>query len=138
YLENSLISDIVIAQKAANYDVKTKAPFNPITQTKEDALSKIGGNEIPNSITIYTSNFDSKKALKAKLNEFNKDLAEEDKILYTDISEQFASSISTIIDSISIVLIAFAAISLVVSSIMIAIITYVSVLERTKEIGVLR
>lgn len=139
FLEDSLVSDIVAAQKKADYDVKTGNPFNPlIDYTQKTALSRLGGNEIPNSITIYASDFDSKALLKEKLNEYNKDLPEAERIVFTDFSETFASSISTIIDSISIVLIAFAAISLVVSSIMIAIITYVSVLERTKEIGVLR
>jgi putative ABC transport system permease protein len=97
---------------------------------------------IPSSISIYPKDFESKDLLEDKIREYNKKCEEEGnegaKITYTDFIGLMMSSISTIINAITYVLIAFVAISLVVSSIMIAIITYISVLERTKEIGILR
>jgi len=90
------------------------------------------------SISLYPVDFDAKDLVKAHLDDYNKDLPETSQIAYIDRAATFTSLIGGVIDTISIVLIAFAAISLVVSSIMIAIITYVSVIERTKEIGVLR
>ncbi|MGD9910173.1 MAG: ATP-binding cassette domain-containing protein [Candidatus Izemoplasmatales bacterium] len=93
-----------------------------------------------NSIYIYPNDFDSKDTLKKYLDAYNDGLASDDpsRIEYIDQSATFTSMVGGVIDTISIVLIAFAAISLVVSSIMISIITYISVLERIKEIGVLR
>ncbi|MFA6890375.1 MAG: FtsX-like permease family protein, partial [Bacilli bacterium] len=96
-------------------------------------------SEIPDNISIYAGDFTQKEDLKTYLNAYNDTIIEDvDKIVYSDLAEQFTGIMSSLVDGISIVLIAFAAISLVVSSIMIGIITYVSVLERTKEIGVLR
>jgi len=93
-----------------------------------------------NSIYIYPNDFDAKDALKTYLNEYNAGLSSTDpnRIEFVDQASTFTSMVKGVIDTISIVLIAFAGISLVVSSIMIAIITYISVLERIKEIGVLR
>jgi putative ABC transport system permease protein len=90
------------------------------------------------TISLYPEDFESKNHLLNYLDAYNDGKAEEDSIIYNDQAALFTSISSGIIDAISIVLIAFASISLVVSSIMISIITYVSVLERTKEIGVLR
>ncbi len=96
----------------------------------------------PSAIDIYPKDFENKERIEDIIKQYNKDVAdagrEEDEINYTDYVGIIMSSVSTIITAISAVLIAFVAISLVVSSIMIAIITYISVLERTKEIGVLR
>ena len=89
-------------------------------------------------ISLYPKDFEAKEMVKQYLDAYNTGLAEEDQIDYIDRAATFTSLIGGVIDTISIVLIAFAAISLVVSSIMISIITYVSVIERTKEIGVLR
>jgi putative ABC transport system permease protein len=89
-------------------------------------------------ISIFPTSFSEKKAIIEHLNAWNEDLDEVDQIYYTDLAENLTESIGTMIDVISIVLIVFASISLVVSSVMIGIITYVSVFERTKEIGVLR
>ena len=98
--------------------------------------------EKPSSIMIYPVDFDSKDMISDKISEYNDAVRaegrEEAVINYTDYIGLMMSSISTIINAISYVLIAFVAISLVVSSIMIGIITYISVLERTKEIGILR
>ena len=92
----------------------------------------------PSSILIYPKDFESKKTLSQKIREYNAAVGEEKAIQYTDVLELMMSSVTTIVNAISYVLIAFVAISLVVSSIMIGIITYISVLERTKEIGILR
>ena len=107
-------------------------------------LKKMGYADLgkPSSITIYPLDFDSKKQVKKILNDYNermKNAGEEDKVIqYTDVVDALMSSITTIIDAISYILIAFVAISLVVSSLMIGVITYISVLERRKEIGILR
>ena len=92
----------------------------------------------PNSINIYCVDFESKEEIERIISEYNEGKPEEDQITYTDLVGVMMSSITTIINAISYVLIAFVSISLIVSSIMIVIITYISVLERTKEIGVLR
>ena len=92
----------------------------------------------PDFVNIYAGSFENKEKLTEAIAQYNDSVEENDKISYTDVVELMMSSISTIIDAISYVLVAFVAISLVVSSIMIGIITYISVLERTKEIGVLR
>ena len=109
--------------------------------TYENNLIKLGviDLESPKTISIYPKNFDAKDAISKAITEYNNTKENEnDKINYTDTVGIMMSSISTIIDAISYVLIAFVAISLIVSSIMIGIITYISVLERTKEIGILR
>ncbi len=92
----------------------------------------------PSSVNIYCASFEDKDKVADLITAYNKGVAEDDKITYTDYVALMMSSISTIINVISYVLIAFVSISLVVSSIMIGIITYISVLERTKEIGILR
>ncbi len=92
----------------------------------------------PSGINIYAKSFEAKEAIADIIADYNKALEEEDQIRYTDYVAILMSSVTTIINAISTVLIAFVAISLVVSSIMIGIITYISVLERTKEIGILR
>lgn len=94
--------------------------------------------EKPSSISIYPKDFASKEEIIRIIDEYNNSGSDEDKIEYTDIVGIMMSSVTSIINAISYVLIAFVAISLVVSSIMIGIITYISVLERTKEIGILR
>ena len=93
---------------------------------------------VPTSVSIYAATFEDKEAIADIIADYNKSVDEDDKIAYTDIMAQVMSSFTTIINAITYVLIAFVSISLVVSSIMIGIITYISVLERTKEIGVLR
>lgn len=106
-------------------------------------LLKLGYQDInePTSISFYFVDFDAKEAFVDLLDGYNEDMEKEDEekvIQYTDLTGLLMSSVSTIVDSVTYVLIAFVSISLVVSSIMIGIITYISVLERTKEIGVLR
>ena len=108
--------------------------------TLEGTLKKIGDAEKakPASINFYAKDFASKDVIEQFISDYNNGVEEEDKIEYTDVIGIMMSSVSLIIDVISYVLVAFVSISLVVSSIMIGIITYISVLERTKEIGILR
>ena len=110
-------------------------------QAHLNALKKLGYVDFdkPTSILIYPKDFASKDAIKAYIEEYNNSQKnDDDKISYTDTVALLMDSVTTIVDAISYVLVAFVAISLIVSSIMIGIITYISVLERTKEIGVLR
>ena len=93
---------------------------------------------IPDSIKIYPKSFNSKERIIELIDEYNKQAPESKKITYSDEVGFMISSVSDIVDAVSYVLIAFVSVSLIVSSIMIAIITYISVLERTKEIGILR
>lgn len=108
--------------------------------TLEGNLEKMGVADLdkPSAINIYPVDFESKEEIVAKIDEYNGSRSEADKIQYTDYISIMMSSVTTIINAISYILIAFVAISLIVSSIMIGIITYISVLERTKEIGILR
>ena len=112
--------------------------------TYEENLEKLGviDKSKPAAIEFYTSSFQQKQELKDFINAYNtdkKDAGEDDKALaYSDDIQTIMSSITTMVGVITTVLVGFVAISLIVSSIMIAIITYISVLERTKEIGILR
>ena len=94
--------------------------------------------DAPVSISIYADSFEAKDAISDCIDRYNAGAADADQITYTDYVGLLMSSVTTIVNVISYVLIAFVAVSLVVSSIMIGIITYISVLERTKEIGILR
>ena len=107
-------------------------------QTHELACRQVGASDTPSALHIYPQNFESKKVITDHLDAYNKDKPTEQQVLYTDAASMLSSTMGQLVDIISYVLIAFAAVSLVVSSIMIGIITYVSVIERTKEIGVLR
>ncbi len=108
--------------------------------TYEDNLKALGyvDKDKPDGINLYASTFEDKDRIADLISEYNEGVSEESKISYTDYVALLMSSVTTIVNAISYVLIAFVAISLVVSSIMIGIITYISVLERTKEIGILR
>ncbi len=113
---------------------------NNMTSTYENNLKTLGitNESEPDTIYIYPKDFDSKEEITKIIDKYNEDKDENDKITYTDMVGTMMSSVSKIVNVISSVLIAFVAISLIVSSIMIAIITYISVIERTKEIGILR
>lgn len=110
------------------------------TGSYEDNMTAFGvvSTDAPASISIYADSFEAKDSISDCIDNYNKTADEENQISYTDYVGLLMSSVTTIIDVISYVLIAFVAVSLVVSSIMIGIITYISVLERTKEIGILR
>jgi len=105
---------------------------------KDMVLAYLGGSDIPFMITMYPTSFDQKDKLVEYLDAYNEDVSEEEKVIYTDMAETITSMTGGIMDGVTLVLIAFAGTSLIVSLIMICIITYTSVLERTKEIGVLR
>lgn len=111
-----------------------------VDATYESVLHKLGITSLddPDEISLFPINFEAKTDIENIIKRYNEGKDEEDQITYTDMMGTMIASVSMIVDVISAVLIAFVAISLVVSSIMIAIITYISVLERTKEIGVLR
>ena len=108
--------------------------------TYESVMRKIGGVDLdtPSLINIYPKDFESKDAIEAVIADYNAKMGEGYEIRYTDYIGLLLTSVTTIINAISYILIAFVSVSLVVSSIMIGVITYISVLERTKEIGILR
>ena len=108
--------------------------------TLQANLEKMGVSDPdkPASVLIYPKDFESKAAITKKIEAYNAEVGEERAVSYTDYVGLLMDSVTTIVNAISYVLVAFVAISLVVSSIMIGIITYISVLERTKEIGILR
>lgn len=140
-ISQNIDSTIVNAQKEADYNVLTGEMFDDNEEgekTKATLIAALGGDSIPLMINLYPVDFHAKEEILNYLDNYNEDKNIEDQILYTDLGEIISSLSSSIMDAITIVLIAFSAISLVVSSIMIGIITYISVLERTKEIGVLR
>ena len=127
--------------KAPSDDVLISIYDNYISSgSYEDNLEKLGviSLDAPSSISIYADSFEDKDSISRCIEDYNKTVTEENKITYTDFVGLLMSSVTTIINVISYVLIAFVAVSLIVSSIMIGIITYISVLERTKEIGILR
>lgn len=140
--ENAKESAVVRAQENSDYNVLTGEPLDTSTQEgeqmREQLLAYLGATSVPQTIMIYPRDFDSKSEVLAYLDDFNQGKSDEDTIVYTDLADVMTTLSSDIMDAIAIVLVAFSAISLIVSSIMIGIITYISVLERTKEIGVLR
>lgn len=127
--EEQITEKFVAAMKEQNNDA-----------TYESNLSLMGVSDLskPKTINIYPKNFEAKEDISLLINEYNEKADENEQITYTDYIGLMMSSVTTIINAISYILIAFVSISLVVSSIMIGIITYISVLERTKEIGILR
>ncbi|MGN0813155.1 MAG: ATP-binding cassette domain-containing protein [Candidatus Coproplasma sp.] len=137
-LEDNKSSAIVKAQEESpSINVLTGAPFFG-TVSYDSVMQKLGGDSTPTGIQIYPANFEAKSQIKKYLDAYNSGKAEDDRVVYTDLSESMSSAISSMVDTVSVILIAFAAISLVVSTVMIGIITYVSVVERTKEIGIMR
>ncbi|MBI9009982.1 MAG: ATP-binding cassette domain-containing protein [Tenericutes bacterium] len=137
-LDDASLSDVVVAQKdSLDTNVLTGQAFNEVL-TFDTIMQVIGGDSTPTAIQIYPKSFEAKDEIKTYLDEYNVGLTEEDTIVYTDLAEVLSDTISSMVNTITIILAAFAGISLVVSSIMIGIITYVSVIERTKEIGIMR
>ena len=127
--EEQIVEKFSAAIKAQNDDA-----------TYESNLSLMGVSNLdnPSIINIYPKDFDAKEYISDLISQYNDSVEEDEKITYTDYVGLMMSSVTTIINAISYILIAFVSISLIVSSIMIGIITYISVLERTKEIGILR
>lgn len=116
--------------------------INMSMYTKEEqrntALRRFGGISIPNEISIYAKDFQTKESIKTVLKSYNEGKTTEEAVIFTDMSEVMGNMMSSMVNVISYVLIGFTAISLIVSCVMIGIITYISVIERTKEIGILR
>ncbi len=142
-VEHNKDSAIVKFQNEQDYNVLTGQKFSENVESEDDVnketiLSYLGADSVPVMVSIYPKNFDTKDEILEYLDQYNHDLAVEDQILYTDMAKMVSALSGNIMNAITIVLIAFSSISLVVSSIMIGIITYISVLERTKEIGILR
>ena len=151
------LQDSLLSKEASSEIVKEQEKDkskNILTNTKMDnevateVLSGLGANTEPSSILIYPKTFNDRDKIANTISEYNKKVAEkygagtEDynkySITYSDMAKQMTSIMSQMINTITLILTAFAGISLVVSSIMIGILTYVSVVERTKEIGILR
>ena len=142
-IEKNNESAIVKAQENKDYNILTGEKFEEDssiqdTNTKDTTLAYLGADTVPVMIQIYPKNFETKKEILEYLDKYNEGKSDDDKIIYTDYAETITTLSGGIMDAITIVLIAFSTISLIVSTIMIAIITYISVLERTKEIGILR
>ena len=145
YVITNIRESEIAKEQLANKDksVLTNSAFTPL-YTYEIALSSLGIVDLdnPSTINIYPKDFKSKDEIVKIIDSYNEEKENNDDkesvITYTDYVGILMSSITTIVDVISYVLIAFVSISLIVSSIMIGVITYISVLERTKEIGILR
>lgn len=150
YYHNSLIENVITS--ATSSDIvewqlsnPTIDPFTGVAYNQEDAeelkndtLKSLNYLSTPSEIRIYAVDFAGKKSVTEILDAYNRDKDDADKIQYSDSMAFMLDTMTTVVDTISYVLIAFISISLIVSSIMIGIITYISVLERTKEIGILR
>ncbi len=141
---------IVQAQQQADFNILTGELFSPVPanpmeammgirgESKEDILKALGAVDTPSAISLYPANFEAKEKIIACLDDWNNRHKKAERVVYTDLANIITSLSGSIMAAITIVLVAFAAISLVVSMIMIGIIIYISVLERTREIGVLR
>lgn len=136
-IDKNLNSNIVKAQKEKDYNVLNGDDFDE-DDTKELAISMLGGSKDPQTIAIYPKDFISKDKIIEYLDKYNENKSDEDKIIYTDYASTVTDLSGGIMNGITLVLVGFSSVSLIVSSIMISIITYISVLERTKEIGILR
>lgn len=137
---SELTSTFTLLDDQYEYIYDTYMTSDTVSSSYDINLKKLGyvQKDSPSTINIYATAFADKDKIADAIENYNNSVSKEDQISYTDYVALLMSSITTIINAISYVLIAFVAISLVVSSIMIGIITYISVLERTKEIGILR
>lgn len=136
--ENKNSRVVLTQEKSKGIVFMGNISFEDVSITKKQALTMLGKDNIPLSINIYPKDFNSKEKLIKYLDNYNVGKKENEKIIYTDYAKEFSSASSNIMNAVTIVLVAFCSISLIVSSVMIGIITYISVLERTKEIGILR
>lgn len=140
FLSAEELSTYTMLDEQYEYIYDTYMTSDTVVASYDINLKKLGyvQKDSPSTINIYATAFADKDKIAEGIENYNNNVSKEDQISYTDYVALLMSSITTIINAISYVLIAFVAISLVVSSIMIGIITYISVLERTKEIGILR
>ncbi|MBQ8860402.1 MAG: ATP-binding cassette domain-containing protein [Ruminococcus sp.] len=143
-IQKALTDAFSTSMDSENLEELMSSMMNPSASTLEEALSTLNYAEFddPYMLLIYPKDFESKETIVLALDDYNSKMeksAQSEKVItYTDMVGTLMSSVTTIINTVSYVLIAFVAVSLIVSSIMIGIITYISVLERTKEIGILR
>ncbi len=137
-LFDAAFAEMTEEEKCALFDVYVKQMVSDTVYERRLVDLGFVDPDSPASISLYAKDFASKEQLTDFITAYNESVGDDDEITYTDIVGLMLSSVTRIIDGISYVLIAFISISLVVSSIMIGIITYISVLERTKEIGILR
>lgn len=135
-IEQEKDSDIVKSQVKSEINVLTMQEFDK--EAKEKLLAFLGQNGTPYLIRIYPIDFRTKDAILNYLDAYNNGKEQEDKVIYTDLADTITGMTGGIMNGITMVLIAFSSTSLIVSLIMIGIITYTSVLERTKEIGILK
>lgn len=142
-LDDNAESEIVAAAKDPNNPMKAVPVYAyPNLSTPYETLTvrALAGVNTPSQISIYAKDFKSKEAIKARIDDWNNNLPEghNDRIAYSDMMSMMFGMLNTMVNAVTYVLVAFTSISLIVSSVMIGIITYISVVERTKEIGVLR
>ncbi len=142
---NHLTSKVINENKDGEVAQKIKEYIeNPLLQSQQTVLKAmlrvVAAVDTPSNISIYAKDFDSKQTIKEYIDEWNDNLPDDDekRIAYSDMMSMMFGLLNTMVDAVTYVLIAFTSISLIVSSVMISIITYTSVVERTKEIGVLR
>ena len=138
YINQMIAAGKTEEQITEQFKAAIKQKNNNSTYDGNLKLMGVSSLDEPSVINIYPKDFEAKEKISDLITEYNKGVKDTEKITYTDYIGLMLSSVTTIINAISYILIAFISISLIVSSIMIGIITYISVLERTKEIGVLR
>ena len=135
-IDQGMNSEIVEAQREVDYNIMSMEEIDE--DAKENFISYLGGDASPFMVMIFPKDFNTKENVIQYIDDYNVGQEDTDVILYTDLAGTISDLTSNIMNGITAVLIAFASISLVVSMIMIGIITYTSVLERTKEIGILK
>ena len=135
-IDQNINSEIAKAQKDSTLNVMTGEKLKD--EDKDQMLAYLGASAQPYAIMLYPTDFDSKTNLLSYLDKYNEGKAKEDTVVYTDLAKTITEMTSGIMAAITYVLIAFSSVALIVSLIMISIITYISVLERTKEIGILK
>lgn len=148
-LDNSFDASIVEALEANLIEGNITGTYHRVTSDDTydsknqliDDIQRLGGRQFPSNITIYANDFEAKELIAAYLSSYNDEFEDDEfylKIIHTDFTQTFTSYLSQIVNNITLLLVGLSGISLLVSSVLIGIITYVSVIERTKEIGILR
>lgn len=136
FIENNQGSQILAAQEESDRNVFTNEAISE--QEKEGIIASLAGQANPSSIYLYPNDFESKDEVISYLDSYNEGKDSDDQIIYTDLASAITEITGSLLNGITIALVAFAAISLITSTIMIGIITYNSVIQRTKEIGILK
>ena len=138
FMDNYMATTMTLDQYVLAYDEYIPKQYSESTYDENLVLLGNVSLDSPDGINLYCETFEDKDTVEQLIRAYNDTVDEEQKIEWTDLVALLMSSVTTIVNAITYVLVAFVAISLIVSSIMIGIITYISVLERTKEIGILR